>query len=76
MHVFPLYVRQRTYNILCARKIPEVIKFAIALLIGDALTKKGWIVRDIMSGTSAPKHRLTPFLKVRKGQFVYPAPKT
>jgi uncharacterized protein (DUF488 family) len=45
-------------------------------LIADALTKKRWLVRDIMSRTSAPRHRLTPFLKVRKGQLVYPVPKT
>src|ERR1019366_5955913 len=41
-------------------------------LIGDALTKKGWIVRDIMSRTVAARHLLTPFLKVRKGQLIYP----
>lgn len=42
-------------------------------LIADALIKKGWIVRDIMSRTSTPKHRLTPFLKVKSGVLVYPA---
>ena len=44
-------------------------------LIADALAKKGWIVRDIMSNTSASKHRLTPFLKRKNGQLIYPAPK-
>jgi len=42
-------------------------------LIADALTKHGWEVLDI-TGTSKPsKHRLTPFLKVRKGILTYPA---
>ena len=40
-------------------------------LIADALTKKGWLVRDIMSRASVPRHRLTPFLKVKNGQLVY-----
>jgi uncharacterized protein (DUF488 family) len=59
--------------IMCAEAIPWRCHRS---LIGDSLTKKGWGVRDIMSGTSAPKHRLTPFLKIRKGQLIYPAPKT
>jgi len=59
--------------IMCAEAVPWRCHRS---LIGDALTKKGWVVRDIMSGTSAPKHRLTPFLKVRKGQLIYPAPET
>jgi hypothetical protein len=59
--------------IMCAEAIPWR---CLSSLIGDALTKKGWVVRDIISGASAPKHRLAPFLKVRKGQLVYPAPKT
>jgi uncharacterized protein (DUF488 family) len=44
-------------------------------LIADALIKKGWIVRDIVSLTSAKRHRLTPFLKVKKGHLFYPPPK-
>jgi len=59
--------------IMCAEAVPWRCHRS---LIGDALTEKGWVVRDIMSGTSAPKHRLTPFLKVRKGQLVYPALET
>jgi uncharacterized protein (DUF488 family) len=42
-------------------------------LIADALTKKGWLVRDIMSRITATKHRLTSFLKIKKGQIIYPA---
>lgn len=41
-------------------------------LVADALTKKGWLVFDIISHSPATKHRLTPFLKVRKGQLIYP----
>lgn len=60
----------RTTAIMCAEAVPWRCHRS---LIADALTKKGWLVRDIMSRTSATKHRLTPFLKIRKGQLVYPA---
>jgi uncharacterized protein (DUF488 family) len=43
-------------------------------LIADALIKKGWNVKDIISTGPAKKHKLTSFLKVRKGQLVYPKP--
>jgi uncharacterized protein (DUF488 family) len=56
--------------IMCAEAVPWRCHRS---LIADALIKKGWIVRDIMSRTRATRHRLTPFLKVRKGQLVYPA---
>lgn len=59
--------------IMCAEAVPWRCHRS---LIADALAKKGWIVRDIMSNTSATKHRLTPFLKIKKGQLIYPAPKT
>jgi len=62
----------RKTAIMCAEAVPWRCHRS---LIGDALTKKKWLVRDIMSRTSATKHRLTPFLKVRKGQLIYPAPK-
>lgn len=60
---------ERTTAIMCAEALPWRCHRS---LIADALTKKGWLVRDIMSRTSATRHRLTPFLKVRKGQLVYP----
>ena len=63
----------RETAIMCAEAVPWRCHRS---LIADALIKKGWLVRDIISGTSAAKHRLTPFLKVRKGQLVYPAPKS
>lgn len=59
--------------IMCAEAVPWRCHRS---LIADALTKNGWLVCDIMSRTSATKHRLTSFLKVKKGQLVYPAPKT
>jgi len=58
--------------IMCAEAVPWRCHRS---LIGDALTKNGWLVSDIMSRTSAIKHRLTPFLKVSKGVLVYPEPK-
>jgi uncharacterized protein (DUF488 family) len=58
--------------IMCAEAVPWRCHRS---LIADALTKNGWLVRDIMSLTTATKHRLTPFLKIRKGQFIYPASK-
>lgn len=62
--------RRRT-AFMCAEAVPWRCHRS---LIADALIKKGWLVRDIMSRTSAKKHQLTPFLKVRKGQLTYPAP--
>lgn len=61
----------RPTAIMCAEAVPWRCHRS---LIADALLKKGWLVRDIMSRTSATTHRLTPFAKVRKGQLVYPAP--
>ena len=55
--------------IMCAEAVPWRCHRS---LIGDALTKKGWVVRDIMSRAVAKRHLLTPFLKTRKGQLIYP----
>ena len=63
----------RKTAIMCAEAVPWRCHRS---LIADALSKKGWAVKDIMTRTSATKHRLTPFLKVRKGQLIYPAIKT
>lgn len=62
----------RETAIMCAEAVPWRCHRS---LIADALTKKGWLVRDIMSCTSVPKHRLTSFLQVRKGKLTYPLPK-
>ncbi len=61
--------RLRPTAIMCAEAVPWRCHRS---LIADALTKKGWLVKDVMSRANASKHRLTPFLKVRKGQLVYP----
>ena len=55
--------------IMCAEAVPWRCHRS---LIADALTKKGWLVRDIMSRTVAVRHLLTPFLKMKKGQLIYP----
>jgi len=63
---------KRETAIMCAEAVPWRCHRS---LIADALTKKGWLVRDIMSRTSVTKHRLTHFLRVRKGLLVYPESK-
>jgi len=63
---------KRETAIMCAEAVPWRCHRS---LIADALIKKGWLVRDIMSRTSATKHRLTPFLQIKRGQLVYPEPK-
>src|SRR5665213_2875227 len=62
----------RNTTIMCAEAVPWRCHRS---LIADALIKKGWLVRDIMSRTSATKHRLTPFLQIKRRQLVYPEPK-
>jgi uncharacterized protein (DUF488 family) len=59
----------RPTAIMCAEAVPWRCHRS---LIGDALTKKGWMVRDIMSRTIAKRHLLTSFLKMSKGQLTYP----
>jgi len=61
--------KARETAIMCAEAVPWRCHRS---LIGDALTKKGWMVRDIMSKTTATRHLLTPFLRMRKGQLIYP----
>ncbi len=61
--------RSKRAAIMCAEAVPWRCHRS---LIADALIKKGWLVKDIMTDTSARNHRLTPFLKMRKGQIIYP----
>ncbi len=56
--------------IMCAEAVPWRCHRS---LIGDALVKKDWRVLDIISKTSVSPHKLTPFLKMRKGKITYPA---
>lgn len=64
--------RKKRSAIMCAEAVPWRCHRS---LISDALIKKGWLVRDVMSQTLAARHRLTPFLKMRRGQLTYPKPK-
>lgn len=57
--------------IMCAEAVPWRCHRS---LVADALVKKGWLVRNIMSVKTAERHKLTPFLKIKKGQLVYPTP--
>jgi uncharacterized protein (DUF488 family) len=59
----------RETSMMCAEALPWRCHRS---LIGDALTKKGWMVLDIMSRTVAARHLLTPFLKMKRGQLIYP----
>lgn len=55
--------------IMCAEAVPWRCHRS---LIADALTKDLWKVFDIMSMKTARPHKLTPFLRVRKGKIIYP----
>ncbi|MFA6194321.1 MAG: DUF488 domain-containing protein [Patescibacteria group bacterium] len=59
----------KTTAIMCAEAVPWRCHRS---LISDALSKKGWEVRNIIGSESTVRHRLTPFLKMKKGQIVYP----
>lgn len=72
MEVLTKIASLRGTAIMCAEAVPWRCHRS---LIADALSKKGWLVLDIMSHTTATKHRLTPFLKIKNGQFIYPTPK-
>ena len=64
--------RSRKTAIMCAEAVPWRCHRS---LIADAMTEKGWTVRDILSAKAPSLHRLTPFLQVVNGQLTYPAPK-
>lgn len=64
--------RQKAIAIMCAEAVPWRCHRS---LIADALTKRHWIVFDIMSLKTASRHRVTPFLKVRQGKLIYSKPK-
>lgn len=64
--------RTRPTALMCAEALPWRCHRS---LIADALVKRGWDVLDIMSPSSASAHRLTPFLRMRRGVLTYPPPK-
>ncbi len=61
--------RKKTTAIMCAEAVPWRCHRS---LIADALTKQKWSVFHIQSRKTANRHKLTPFLRVRKGQLIYP----
>ncbi len=56
--------------IMCAEAVPWRCHRS---LIADALTARGYEVRDIMGVANAKSHRLTPMARVRGQQVTYPA---
>lgn len=61
---------QQPTAIMCAEAVPWRCHRS---LIADALTARGYQVRDITSITSAKPHLLMPMAKVRGQQVTYPA---
>jgi uncharacterized protein (DUF488 family) len=55
--------------IMCAEAVPWRCHRS---LVADALKKRGLRVFHILSAAKPRPHRYTPFLKVRRGQIVYP----
>lgn len=65
-----ILAEQKPTAIMCAEAVPWRCHRS---LIGDALTARGYEIRDIMSVTSAKLHRLTPMAQIRRQQVTYPA---
>ena len=61
---------QKPTAIMCAEAVPWRCHRS---LIADALTARGYAVRDILSVTSSKPHVLTPMARVHGQQITYPA---
>ena len=61
--------RERPTAVMCAEALPWRCHRS---LIADALIFDGWDERDLMTETSAPRHKRTPFLQVQNGVLTYP----
>lgn len=61
---------ERPTAVMCAEAVPWRCH---RRLIADALTVRGWDVREIVSAAPAEQHELTPFLKIVDGRLTYPA---
>lgn len=61
--------KQKPTAIMCAEAVPWRCHRS---LIADALTARGYEVRDIMSVTSAKLHLLNPMARVQDQQVTYP----
>jgi uncharacterized protein (DUF488 family) len=64
--------RSRKTAIMCAEAVPWRCHRS---LIADAMSEKGWAVRDILSAKAPSLHRRTPFLRLVNGRLTYPAPR-
>lgn len=64
------YAAGRCVVVLCAEAVPWRCHRS---LIADALVARGYDVRDIMSATNAPEHRLPAFARVDGDRLRYPA---
>lgn len=62
--------REQRTAMMCAEAVPWRCHRS---LIADAMTVKGWTVRDIVSSAPPKEHELTAFLKVEEGRLTYPA---
>lgn len=60
----------RPTAVMCAEAVPWRCHRS---LIADAMTVKGWEIRDIVSSAPPKEHELTVFLKVEDGRLTYPA---
>ncbi|MBF6599093.1 MAG: DUF488 domain-containing protein [Dehalococcoidia bacterium] len=65
------YADGRRVAVMCAEAVPWRCHRS---LIADALVARGCEVRDIMSATAAPEHRLPAFARVERDRVRYPAP--
>jgi uncharacterized protein (DUF488 family) len=63
-------VKRKPTAIMCAEAVPWRCHRS---LIADALTVRGYEVRDIMSITSAKQHLLNPMARVKGQQITYPS---
>lgn len=61
--------KKQTTAIMCAEALPWRCHRS---LIADALVVQNWPVFHIQSSKTARKHKLTPFLKIKKGKLIYP----
>lgn len=63
--------KERQTAIMCAEAVPWRCHRS---MIADAMTVRGWEVREIVGAAPARLHTLTPFLRVIDGRLLYPAP--
>lgn len=62
--------KKKTTAIMCAEAVPWRCHRS---LVADALTVRKWKVFHIQSKKTAKRHKRTLFLRVRRGNLVYPA---